>query len=360
MEEKTTHKFLPQLEGLRAFAILTVIITHWQTDGNPYEYWIRWAGVFGITYFFVLSGYLIGGIVLKENELLPQKNWTSILPILKVFFARRALRIFPIYYLTILVLLLIGFPHFIKEVFPWLFLHVSNWYIFFHGWIWPITPFWSLAVEEHFIIVLPLLIFFTPKKYTLQAIVLMIVVGILSRCLLYRSYQEYYHIITFSSFDSLGLGVLLAYITSKYKSIPNMQWLLVIGLLLYWFLPLPTWGYFTGKTFLKNVIPSAALFSVALVYYASRGIKQNLIKHVLENRIALYIGKIGYGLYVYHNLIPDFTAYVLQQLHIAPLSFTATQLLNALVLLALASLSYYLIEQPIYRLKKHFKYKYTT
>ncbi len=105
MSGKTTHKFLPQLEGLRAFAILAVIVAHWQADGNPYEYWIRWAGVFGITYFFVLSGFLIGGIVLKENELLVQKNSKTIWLLLKVFFARRALRIFPIYYLTIIILL---------------------------------------------------------------------------------------------------------------------------------------------------------------------------------------------------------------------------------------------------------------
>lgn len=359
MNEKTTHKFLPQLEGLRAYAILSVILAHWQTDGNPYEYWIRWAGVFGITYFFVLSGFLIGGIVLKENELLVQKNSKSIWPILKVFFARRALRIFPIYYLTIFILLLLGFPLFISDVFPWLFLHVSNWYIFFHGWIWPITHFWSLAVEEHFIIILPILIFFIPTKYTLHVILAMIATGILSRCLLYRTYEEFYHIITFSSFDSLGLGVLLAYLGMRYKNLPSMKWLFIIALAFYLFLPFPTYGYFTGKTFLKNAIPAAALACVPLVYYASKGFRNNVTKLFLENKIALYIGKIGYGLYIYHNLIPDLTNYLFKQLTIFP-SVIVTQTTNAFVLILIASISYYVIEKPIYNLKKYFKYSYTS
>ena len=357
MSGKTTHKFLPQLEGLRAFAILAVIVAHWQADGNPYEYWIRWAGVFGITYFFVLSGFLIGGIVLKENELLVQKNSKTIWLLLKVFFARRALRIFPIYYLTIIILLVVGFPLFISDVFPWLFLHISNWYIFFHGWIWPTTHFWSLAVEEHFIIILPILIFFIPKKYTLYAILGMIAIGILSRITLYHTHEEFYHIITFSSFDSLGLGVLLAYFTMRYKNLPKMKWILIIALVLYWFLPLPTFYYFSGKTFLKNAIPSAALASVALVYYASKGITNKVAKLFLENKIALYIGKISYGLYIYHNLIPYFTNYLFKQFTVFP-SVIITDGINASVLLIIASFSYYVIEKPIYSLKKHFKYKY--
>ena len=124
--------FLPQLEGLRAYAILFVIIAHWQVDGNAYEYWIRWAGVWGITFFYVLSGFLIGNIVLKENENLKDKTLKTMLPVLKVFYIRRMLRIFPIYYLTIFVLLIIGFPLCIDKVFPWLFFHASNLYIFFH------------------------------------------------------------------------------------------------------------------------------------------------------------------------------------------------------------------------------------
>ena len=185
----------------------------------------------------------------------------------------------------------------------------------------------------------------------------MIAIGILSRITLYHTHEEFYHIITFSSFDSLGLGVLLAYFTMRYKNLPKMKWILIIALVLYWFLPLPTFYYFSGKTFLKNAIPSAALASVALVYYASKGITNKVAKLFLENKIALYIGKISYGLYIYHNLIPYFTNYLFKQFTVFP-SVIITDGINASVLLIIASFSYYVIEKPIYSLKKHFKYKY--
>ena len=349
--------FLPQLEGLRAYAILFVIIAHWQVDGNAYEYWIRWAGVWGITFFYVLSGFLIGNIVLKENENLKDKTLKTMLPVLKVFYIRRMLRIFPIYYLTIFVLLIIGFPLCIDKVFPWLFFHASNLYIFFHGWIWPITHFWSLAVEEHFILIFPLLIFFIPKRFVLHAIIGMGITGIVCRTGLYLAHHEYYHIFTLSSFDSLAIGVLLAYLKMKYQNLSYMHLIGVVGLVLYVFLPLPSFLYFTGKTLLKVAIPSAALCSMALVYFASNGIG-GITKLFLENKVCLYIGKIGYGLYVYHNLIPDLTTYLFEKCNITMPVSPILYAINALILLFLATISYYAIENPIYSFRKYFQYSY--
>ncbi len=352
-------KFFPQLEGLRAFAILFVIMAHWQNDGNPYEYWIRWAGVWGITYFYVLSGFLIGNIILKEKDELQKNTNYSVWNVLKIFYIRRILRIFPIYYLLLIVLLIIGFPNFISDIYPWLFLYGSNIYIFLHGWIWPITHFWTLSVEEHFIIIFPLIILFVPGRFTLKAIIIIALSGILCRTILYLCKQEFYSIFTFSCFDSLAIGALLSYLKIRNITIPFLKTIMIAAFILYLFLPLPSFLYFTGKTLLKVAVPSAAIFSLGIIFFTSQenGIR-NFTRHLFENKIALYIGKIGYGIYLFHLLIPDLRIYLLNVSGISISSLPLLYLIDTILLMIIATASFYLIENPIYSLKKHFQYKY--
>lgn len=354
-----SDKFFPQLEGLRAFAIFFVVAAHWQLENNQYEYWIRWAGTWGITYFFVLSGFLIGSILLKEKAQLEKKGDATVWQILKIFYARRILRIFPIYYLLLTVLLIINYPHFISKVSPWLFLYAGNIYIFLHGWIWPLTHLWTLSVEEHFILIFPLIILLTPTRYTLHAIIITGISGILCRAGLYLFKQEYYIVFTLSSFDSLAIGALLSYIKLRNISIPYIKTVIAAAFFLYIFLPLPNFMYFTGKTLLKEIIPSAAIFSMGIIFFVSKGKGiNNFSKYILENEIALFIGKIGYGLYLFHLLIPDLRVYLLRISGYSVSSIHLIYILDTTLLLALASISYYLVEKPIYSLKKHFQYKH--
>jgi peptidoglycan/LPS O-acetylase OafA/YrhL len=212
-------------------------------------------------------------------------------------------------------------------------------------------------VEEHFILIFPVLIFFIPKRFVLHAVIGMGITGILCRTGLYLAHHEYYHIFTLSSFDALALGVLLAYLKMKYQSLSFMHLIGVVGLVLYIFLPLPSFLYFTGKTLLKVAIPSAALCSMALVYFASNGIR-GFTKFFLENKACLYIGKIGYGLYVYHNLIPYLTTYLFEKSGITMPTSPILYVINAFILLLLATISYYAIENPIYSFRKYFQYSY--
>jgi len=361
LEDKTVNttptKFFPQLEGLRAFAIVFVVMAHWQPDGNPYEYWIRWAGYWGINYFFVLSGFLIGQILLKENDRLKANEQATAWQSLKVFYMRRILRIFPTYYLLIAILLFIGFPAFIYKMYPWLLLYGSNFYIFQHGFSWPLTHLWTLAVEEHFYLVFPLLIFFIPKRFVIHAILLFGITGAIFRCCMYLLKVDMYSMLTPSWFDVLAIGVLLAYIKVNSIAIPYWKAILLLSLALYAFLPLPHFLYFKGRTFLNVLIPSSALLSMGIIWFASKGI-QGPVKYLLENKVALYIGKIGYGLYLYHLLIPDLVFFIFGKLHYIPDDMNMIYMIEAIVLLTIASLSYYAIEKPLYSLKKHFVFGY--
>ena len=141
-----------QLDGLRFFAFLTVFLVH--ADVTYF-----WWGSYGVSLFFVISGFLITRILIAL-EGRPRKR------ALKNFYARRALRIFPAYYLVLgLAAATIGIPYL-----PAFVLYVMNWGAFFYTWIDPSLVdrawdpvkmhgihFWSLCVEEQFYLVFPLL-----------------------------------------------------------------------------------------------------------------------------------------------------------------------------------------------------------
>src|SRR5260221_14420903 len=101
------HKYLPQLDGIRAFAILSVLISHFL----PPDFLINRLfhfGRSGVVVFFVLSGYLITGILLRYRDLAGDNRQTK-WNLVRVFYGSRMLRIFPIYYLTILTTLVLGY-----------------------------------------------------------------------------------------------------------------------------------------------------------------------------------------------------------------------------------------------------------
>ena len=139
--------YYPKLNSLRAIAIILVLIEHFAyAIGSHFS-----AGYYGVDLFFVLSGFLITNILLKKNDNTNFKNWVN-------FIGRRALRIFPIYYLTILLLLILDYQPLKKEL-----LYVAT-YTYNYAWEYfelplsNISHFWSLAVEEQFYLVWPIIV----------------------------------------------------------------------------------------------------------------------------------------------------------------------------------------------------------
>jgi peptidoglycan/LPS O-acetylase OafA/YrhL len=218
---------LPELDGLRGLAILLVVIWHYAAQpANPtpgtlmaflvQPFKIAWSGV---DLFFVLSGFLIGGVLL-DNKTSPRY--------FKTFYIRRICRIFPLYYFWIGLYLLIPIilDHFQLGAQP-TFFHEERptWpYLFFvqniamakdHYWgpVW-VSPTWSLAIEEQFYIVLPLMIRFLPVRFLPWVLGGLILLAVVLRHALYVGFENpgfYGYLLLPCRADALLLGVLCAW-----------------------------------------------------------------------------------------------------------------------------------------------------
>jgi peptidoglycan/LPS O-acetylase OafA/YrhL len=145
--------YIPSLDGLRCVAILTVFFSHVLKFAREPNFI---PGNFGVTLFFFLSGYLITTLLRLELERTGGVNF-------QLFYLRRALRIFPTFYLVLALAAVYGW--YSASTDPWWLLgqvlHLTNYQILAGGWTAPIAPntevYWSLAVEEHFYLVFPML-----------------------------------------------------------------------------------------------------------------------------------------------------------------------------------------------------------
>jgi peptidoglycan/LPS O-acetylase OafA/YrhL len=158
-----TAKYFPALDGLRAVSVVIVLLSHvrqqWNTDANAEGLFTHLNGAMGVTVFFVLSGFLITLLALREEAATGALN-------LRAFYLRRAFRLFPVYYLVlgvyvVLVLVLHFDPR--REA----FIHALPYYLgymqevphFFSGQSAPFEISWSLGIEEKFYLVWPIIAF---------------------------------------------------------------------------------------------------------------------------------------------------------------------------------------------------------
>lgn len=358
------HAYLPQLDTVRAIAIGLVLLFHWFPENHPINAIPN--GPLGVTLFFVLSGYLITKILLKNKQQITQN--TQIRTAYKTFIIRRALRIFPIYYLTLVVIWLLPnlkiFPPITTDLYQRPLYYFSYLYNFLlqntHNWSDLLSPYWSLAVEEQFYVFWPLLIFFVPYRYLPILFGATIIGGILSRIILFFVGNDE-GILTVTCLDTFGLGAWWAWQQTTNQAIERVQHRLtmlslvggVIFLITVFLIPPTLLAY----SILFRL--SMALFSLLLVVNASQGMG-GWIGSIFAHRVPRYVGKISYGLYVYHMIVTSvlmpLVARVLQKFQI-PLGDVSYRVLSLALLIGLASLSWYLIEQPFNNLKKHFVYR---
>src|SRR5262249_27065480 len=194
-----------QLDGLRAIAVLLVLFEH--TCPTPP---LR-TGRVGVLLFYVLSGFLITGILLQARA--RAAGVAPLRGVLAAFYARRCLRIFPLFYFVLLAALLLRIPP-LPDHLASLLSYTSNFDTAAQGkWLQqPFGPFWSLAVEEQFYLLWPALVLFAPLRWLLPCMAAMLAVGPLSRlavvCVTDNNVS--FQVVTTSCLDSLGAGSLLA------------------------------------------------------------------------------------------------------------------------------------------------------
>tara|TARA_B110001450_G_C17641678_1_gene489544 strand:- start:30 stop:1109 length:1080 start_codon:yes stop_codon:yes gene_type:complete len=357
-EEKRSIPYNIQIDGLRCFAVIAVLIFHFSHFENIYLKRLPLGQ--GVNLFFVISGFLITRILLinKENIRLGK---TTLKQVLKAFYIRRSIRIFPIYYITIFYLIIINFQN-TREVWPWLVSYTANFYISFDNpYIGSFHHLWSLAVEEQFYLLWPILIFIIPAKHIGKFVVSVIVVSLIFKILYYNYYGPSIGLNAFpiSCADSLGFGSLIAfwslYNPSIIERINKVKYVVLISFIPFVFFIIFPRIYPSIVSIGNNFL--FAFFAFFIVVKASQQKFTSITKFLLENRVALHIGKISYGIYLYHFFMPDFYN---QMTVFLPKIFYAGSTIKLPFLFAssliFAQLSWMLIERPILKLKGRFNY----
>jgi peptidoglycan/LPS O-acetylase OafA/YrhL len=359
------HGYMPQLDALRFFAVLGVMIVHyWQPSSHTLIVGqVDW-GELGVRLFFVLSGFLITGILIGGREL-ASRDPRRRLFFMRQFYARRFLRIFPVYYAVIFVLLLWGVGQ-IRQIYPWLFAYGTNIYVW-HNLAFPyaVPHFWTLAVEEQFYLVWPLVLLFLPRRWLLPFLLTLCCLGPAWR--LWASFHYAHHdwsaAYTFTPgvVDFLAIGSLLALLAHADRASGSLQRrlttvVLPIGLITYavmfWL-----WHSYDKHAPLALEDTGAALVFCWLIGGASLGFT-GVFGRLLEWRPIVYLGKISYGIYIYHFLVP--VAIAAAATHFGR-GYTDAGFPNfvvtSLITFAIAALSWRFFERPINGLKRHFRYE---
>jgi len=306
-----TH--IKQLDSLRAIAVILVIFSHWYTPakGSSFSDWHGVIGPFGVDIFFVLSGFLITKILLEQRS---NQNTIEIKrnTLIKNFYIRRALRIFPIYYSFLILasiyqLYALGT---LKYEMDFYYTYTANYYQYFDN---PknmtLGHLWSLAVEEQFYLIWPWLILFTPQTKILRTIIILIAIGIVSKYLLHSVYNHFY--MTVCCLDAFGAGALLAWFTiSKPTLLPKVEYIslyiAVTGIVLIAFgLLFPHLNLVPLRV--KNV---CIAFYVVVFLYQNQHNKSFGFAIIFNNPVMIYIGKISYGIYLFHISVPHIWKYI--------------------------------------------------
>jgi peptidoglycan/LPS O-acetylase OafA/YrhL len=332
-----------QLDSIRGLAVLVVLLHN--TDRAQYTGFIARNGWMGVDLFFVLSGFLITGILLDTKE---SEHY------FRNFYTRRCLRIWPLYFSALLfmfVLVPLVRPSEAPRIFeprsmPW-----WSYFIFLQNFFVPVVTratgllgvTWSLAVEEQFYLVWPIIVRLCSKTQLKGITISLICFSPLLRFCLVQHHVDVYPN-TFCRLDGLMWGALLALLfrskTFSREAYVGPAWMALL-------LASPL-ALMTADRVLWVVYSFTALASASFVYLALTS-KQKWLQALLANRFLVYSGVISYGIYLLEKIPVD----AVRSLHldryqplVLPLTATVTYLL--------ATLSWNVLERPVLRLKQFF------
>jgi peptidoglycan/LPS O-acetylase OafA/YrhL/lysophospholipase L1-like esterase len=341
-------KYRPEIDSLRAFAVLAVVIYH--AKFNFFGNILLPGGYLGVDVFFIISGYLITSLILKE--LINTDSFSF-----KSFYIKRVRRILPVLLLVI----------FVSIPFSWIYLFPSdlvsfsksilyslgfssNFYFHFSGLDYgspeglqkPFLHTWSLSIEEQFYIIFPIclfLIFKYSRKNVFLFFIICFVVSLILANWGSKNYISANFYLLYSRIWELILGSCVAYYEIKIGHREQNKVLNQILTLIGFILIFGSFFIFDNETFhpsLWTLIP--ALGVVLILWFYSSG---NLILRFLTNRIFVWIGLISYSLYLWHYPIFSFANYTgiffdknFEKIILIIFTFT------------ISLTSYFLVEQP--------------
>ncbi|HPP88429.1 MAG TPA: acyltransferase [bacterium] len=301
------------MHGIRAIAILLVLFYHCSEVlpakylmSTPFKYLIKIVrnGWVGVDIFFVLSGFLIGGQLIKEIKTTGALNF-------KKFYLKRILRIFPAYYIALIIYIFVDKKY--NE-----YLLIINQILYLHnylGYIYGIS--WSLAIEEQFYLLLPYFLYSIRifircnLKITFYIFCAVISLPLIFRTIAYFNLKNIYdtqfiidniYILFHTRLDELMYGVLASWLYLEKKATrlySNIFFQMLLLIIIYSMIYI---SGFSGSAY-KIIFQFSILgfifsqFMITIMY-----IKKNIICRILQSSFFVFISKISYALYLYHEI----------------------------------------------------------
>jgi len=368
---------VPALDGLRGIAISLVLILHFTMGGgigisHPADVafvQIALNGWIGVDLFLVLSGYLITGI-LYDARAEPR--------FFRNFYARRVLRIFPLYY-VLLALLLYVLPRFTtlrsaEELAPWAWTYTSNVLLGWKGTGAAPThfhPLWSLAVEEQFYLLWPPIVFLCSRKRLMQICWGCIAVAWLTRAGLDQAGLRFAsYVFTPARMDTLAFGAFLAILARGPRGLAAIsRWVVpiaAVSLAVLAGIVVARGNIVTPREPVMHAFGFPALVALfgMMVVAAVTAPARSWTARILGARPLRFLGKYSYAMYLFHSpviavlskkglaawrLASPGESTIPAQLLVMAVAFAVT--------LALSLASWHLLEQPFLRLKRLFPYR---
>lgn len=349
------------LDGLRALAITLVFLRHFVVGGDANRgirsvfFKVADAGWMGVDLFFVLSGFLITGILLRSVDA-PHR--------FRNFYVRRALRIFPLYYVALFIVFVVV-PLFECQWLPFrqqlpYWLYVANFRTNDAASACiQVGHFWSLAIEEQYYALWPAVVLLTSQRTARRACAFLLLLGLIDRACLVASnadWRAYYW--TMARMDGLASGsyLALAWVTPRLRervirlSIPAalVSGSVIAGLVWRGRLDMtfdrnPTIGSVVGRMTIPLLL---AVFFSALVVL---GVKGGRLTKVLDTSLSRSIARYSYGLYVWHLIV--FNAVFSR---VGAFGIWQRAAIATIVTAAAAITSFHLLEAPMLSFKRFF------
>jgi peptidoglycan/LPS O-acetylase OafA/YrhL len=382
LERARAGRHVPALDGVRGLAILLVLVYHCVLYAGmhplgEFERAARALGSFGwmgVDLFFVLSGFLITGILLDSKE---SPNY------FRAFYMRRVLRIFPLYFVFLAAFLWVlplvremgpGFAQ-LKDQQAWYWTYLVNVKIALEGWpaYGVLGHFWSLAVEEQFYLVWPFVVYRVADRKLIWICLGCLVLPLLMRiALVMHDHATAGHVLTVTRLDALAMGALLALVVRRPGAFPvrarTLAIVLVSGLVVLAAMFLRYRALWAEIPLVNTVGQSViAVTAGSLLAAILVGEGPRRLARAFESPVLRMLGKYSYGIYVLHHPVIIFVGQSGWAASEWPM-WMGTQLPGLFVASALgvglsivaALASWTLLESPLLRLKRRFPYQVET
>jgi peptidoglycan/LPS O-acetylase OafA/YrhL len=348
--------YRPEIDGLRAIAVIAVILYHAKV--SFFEYQLFAGGFIGVDIFFVISGYLITSIILKEFVSTGSFSFRE-------FYIRRIRRILP----ALLFVMLVSAPFAFKYLLPFDYIEYSKsiiYSIFFNSnfYFWysnssygavssllkPFLHTWSLSIEEQFYILFPIFLFVVFKFFKKYLIFFFIIGFILSLCLAdwgSRNYPSFnFYILPTRAWELLA-GSILAYfeVIKFYKCRDRILILIlpIIGIILIFC----SIFFFNDEILHPSFYSLPPIIGTCLIIWSSN--RNEIVTKILSKELFVRIGLISYSLYLWHY--PIFAFARVTEFY----QDFFNKLLIGLILIIVSIFSYYFIEKPFRNKNYNFK-----